>query len=424
MHQLANAAMTPPIAAMVQIVNELMRTGPVALASIGENLFLNRELLRLDATSFESAQTLGALFKRLGLHEVSFTQELTEPALREFLATYQKCLHGAAAGALAKESFEGIKIRVLDKAEQDAYGAKEIDERQNVLKHYVALAMAIKEASDLLNVGRAARYARLRRAVHALSDAAQGHAGLLVGITRFPTLRGEAHFHLATVASFCLLMGRRLKLPRPVLSNLGLAALLHDLARLDLPEVGSSAAELEALGAEAAKVPLRTVLKACAGGFSAGVLTLATVAGEQALRADSPDAPSVFARLIAVPCAFDRLTNPSPPGRPLPPDQALRLILDRAPGRFDDRGARLFAALVGLFPVGTTVKLSNGDLAVVLEAPTDPSRLAQPRVKVVQTRSGAADYVLDLADPGAKVQIACCVEPEQSTVNVPQLLLA
>ena len=424
MHRLTNAALNGPVTAMREAVNALVASGPVAVASLGENLFLNRELLRLDQSCFESAQTLQGLFRRLGIHELSFGETLSEERLRSFLAVYQTCLGGGAK--IVEQKLDGVGVRLLNKAEQAAYGSGTLDDRQNVLRHYVALALSVKEAAEQLSQGRPARFARLRRAAHALADASVGHDSLLVGITRLPSLRGEPHFHLASVTALCLGMGRRLRLPKTAMSDLALAALLHDLARFDLPvvEAGAGAEWLEMREAASRAIPLQTMLKACAGGFSADVLTLAAVAGEQTLRADSPDRPSALARLIAVPCAFDRLTLPSPPARALPPDRALRLILDRAPGRFDERVARLFASVVGLYPVGTTVRLSNGDLAVVLEAPTDPSRLAQPRVKVVQTRSGAADYVLDLAAPGAKVQIACCVEPEQSTVNVPQLLLA
>ncbi len=426
MHQLTNAALGQPVAAMIDAVNQLMAGKPIPLASIGENFFLSKELLRLDSSSFESGQTLRAIFKRLGIHELAFTRPLDEAGLRHFLAAYQACFHGQAPGTLVKGQFSGIVPRVLNQAEQDAYGAKKIDNRQNVLKQYVGLSLAVKEASEQLRAGRPARYARLRRSLHALADAAAGYESLLVGLTRLPSLRGEPHYHLASVAALCLVMGRKLGLPRPALSDLGLAALLHDLARAELPAYSGFPEELEARETGAARVPLKSMLRACSGGLSASVLSLASCASELPLRADSADAPSSVARLIAVPCAFDRMTAPQHPARALPPDQALRLILDRAPGRFDLRAARLFAGVVGFFPVGTTVRLTTGEVAVVLETPRQPAMAARPRVRVVQSPKGRTGYVLDLAEASVPSRIAAAIDPidEPMNVNVAQLLLA
>jgi len=194
---------------------------------------------------------------------------------------------------------------------------------------------------------------------------------------------------------------------------------------VDLPSPGAgSLDEVQAYSDEVLRVPLRTMLKACAGGFSAGVLSLASAAGEHGLRADSPDAPSAHARLIAVPCAYDRLLSPPAPAHGLPPDQALRMLLSRAPGRFDPHVVKLFASIVGLYPVGTSVRLTTGEIAVVLEASRDPAYASRPTVKVIRTAEGPTDYVLDLAEAGVAARIEACVEVGEEADSTSSLLLA
>ncbi len=427
MHQLSNAAMGPPMAQLAETVNRLLLHGPVSLAVISENFFLNRDLVRLDYSTFESAQVLQGLFRKLGIHELNFLAPLTDASLRAFLAGYQRCL-AEEPGALLKARFEGISARVLNKVEQTTYGRGQLDARQGALQHYATLALVIEVAAASLAKGAPARIARLRRAVQGLAETAAGQEQVLVGLTRLPVLRGAPHHHLASVAALSLVLAARLRLPRAETSNLGLAAALHDLARADLPEPSLSAKPEggpggEARAALARRGPLRSLLRATGAGFSAELLTLASVAGEVGARADAPDPPSAFARLIAVPCAFDRLTNPPPPKRALAPDRALRLLLARAPTRFDPRIVRLFASVVGPYPAGTAVRLTTGELAVVVSVPQAPALAARPQVKVVRGRSGPASYLLDLGEARVASRIAECVDAVDERIDVSKALL-
>lgn len=425
MHQLGNDAMRGPIASILETVNPVIGNGePMLLQAIGENFFLNRDLIKLDFSSFESAQTLRSILKRLGIHEIAFTGALNEADVRQFLAVFQTYFLSKEPKKIAAERLEKIRVRVIDKAEQDAIGGT-IDERQNLLRNYAVVSLAVQEAARHLRAGKPARLAKLRRALHGLADAAVGHESLLVGITRFPTLRGQAHYHLTAVASLVILMGRRLGLSRPVLSDLAMAALFHDVSRAELPDpLEGGGLDVEKLAAEASKVPLRSLLRVASGGINADILGTMAVAQEMTLRADGPDSPSAAARLVAVACAFDLMTSASPPRLPLSPDHAMRIILDNAPGRFDPLAARLLLATVGLYPVGTTVLLSTGETALVLEVASDSALFDRPIVKVVRGPDGPVDYVVDLSEPGSPVTIMGAVDPIEEQVDVPQLLLA
>src|SRR5215472_11872621 len=109
--------------------------------------------------------------------------------------------------------------------------AVEFDERQNLLRAFIVLALAIKNALAETARNQPPRFARVRRAIHGLADASRDHSALLVAITRFPTFSGDVEFHLASTAALTMLMGRRLGLSRSALSELCISAALHDLAR-------------------------------------------------------------------------------------------------------------------------------------------------------------------------------------------------
>jgi hypothetical protein len=133
----------------------------------------------------------------------------------------------------------------------------------------------------------------------------------------------------------------------------------------------------------------------------------------------------IAGRLIAVPCAFDLLTYPAPPHPGLPADQALRLITKRAGSRFDPRAVRLFTAVAGFYPVGTLVRLSGGQLGVVMDVPADPALAAKPRVRVIQgQRRTKADYVVDLGDPGQRLSIVSSLDTAENDLNAPHFLFS
>ena len=134
-----------------------------------------------------------------------------------------------------------------------------------------------------------------------------------------------------------------------------MAALFHDVGR-----VGAASEE------DAVQAPIRSLLK-LSEQPSAEAMVQASAAFEAGLPLHAHQVwnPGALGRLIAVPCRFDLLTGGKPPRKALAPDQALRMIQDQAAVRFDPLVVRLFVQTVGLFPVGTTVRLSSGQLAKV-----------------------------------------------------------
>jgi hypothetical protein len=201
-----------------------------------------------------------------------------------------------------------------------------------------------------------------------------------------------------------------------------MSAAFHDVALDELPPPANEMVtqdELEALE----RVPLKTILRLTENTLDGDALERIAVAWEHTRPLHATGIG--VAQLVAVPCVFDRLTRPPPPRRVTLPDEALRLIIGQAGSRFDPRVVRLFVSVVGLYPVGTAVKLNSGELGYVVEAPTDAAQFARPRVQVVKAPSGQANYLLDLAAPSETRFITGSVDPaELAGVNVMDFLLA
>jgi len=52
---------------------------------------------------------------------------------------------------------------------------------------------------------------------------------------------------------------------------------------------------------------------------------------------------------------------------------------------------------IGLFPVGTTVRLSDGSSAIVVASPAEPEMFMRPVVRLCDSMTGAVGQSIDLA---------------------------
>ncbi|MBL9038736.1 MAG: hypothetical protein JNG84_09500 [Archangium sp.] len=423
MHALSNQLLTNGIKQVAGVVRECAAEGPVVLLYASDAMFVNKQLVNQGPGVAHSIEAMRKLFERLKVHELSFEPSAGESEITAFLALFQKHWHGGTPEKMRDEAGP-IRFRSLGRDEIDGFAsAGMIDRRQNVLRAYARLATLMKVVVDHARERKPFKISLLRRAIQQLSEASTGHEFLLAGITRFPNLQGELHFHLMAVGALVMLMARQLELPRQALVDLVQSALLHDLARFDFKAVG---ADIEARNLLSLQLPTRSMQNVTTLAFTREAMIAATTAFESALPASPSDplfTPGAAARLIAVPSFFSRLTSPQPPRRAFAADQALSMIRRRAGTVFDDNVVKLFISTVGLYPVGTTVRLSSGELAVVLQVPTDPANGTRPMVKIFRLANGSpTDAVIDLAtDPGRRM-VSEAVDLVESVNPMPFLL--
>lgn len=411
-HALENQIFDGPLRSLVQVIEKA--GSDVTLVTMADTTFVNGVLARLRGPMADSADMLRKALERIDVQELTFERGISVDELRAFLVAYQQAFRSATPAAAAKEITGRVRVRSVHGALSSG-PAFSIDARQNVLRTFARLAVTTQEALAARVAGLPFRSTALRRAVQSLADAAVGHEALLAGITRFPSFRGELHYHLSSVAALTLLMALKLELPKAALADVTMAALFHDLGRqgLDGPDDSGLLAPIRSLLALSEQASVEAMVQGAAA-FDAGL----------PLHGSKVWSPGPLGRLIAVPCRFDLLTAGKPPRKPLAPDQALRLIQDQAGTRFDPLVVRLFVQTIGLFPVGTTVRLSTGQLAIVLEVPGDAVNFARPRVKVVRDEAGPADYTLDLASDESGATIVASVDAVEEGVNPPHFLLS
>lgn len=121
---------------------------------------------------------------------------------------------------------------------------------------------------------------------------------------------------------------------------------------------------------------------------------------------------SLFAKMSAVCDVYDAITSNRPYKAGWDPSESLRRMAEWADGHFDAKVFQAFVRSLGIYPIGSLVKLSSGRLGVVVEQ-TGKS-LTTPTVKVFfssKSNMRIVPEVIDLARNGCTEKIASREDP-------------
>ena len=91
----------------------------------------------------------------------------------------------------------------------------------------------------------------------------------------------------------------------------------------------------------------------------------------------------LFTRIVSIADAFDAMTTKRIYQRQFLPSEALAIIQKASGARYDPLLVKAFINCMGIFPIGSTVLVTTGELGVVVESNPDPDRSHQPKVKII-----------------------------------------
>jgi putative nucleotidyltransferase with HDIG domain len=217
--------------------------------------------------------------------------------------------------------------------------------------------------------------------------------------------RGTAHALNVSVMS--LLLGRRAGLDEAQLRELGVGALLHDIGKLDLPE-GVRHHEEHMSIAERRRYEEHVALgiqHARKMGLSAAATTVVAqhhelVDGSGFPMGHPADKLGAAARIVALVNRYDNLCNPRLAARALTPHEALALLFAGGQKRLDADLLNMFIKMMGVYPPGSTVQLTDERFALVTTV--NAARPLRPRVLVHDAGVPREEaLVLDLESQGA-----------------------
>jgi HD-GYP domain-containing protein (c-di-GMP phosphodiesterase class II) len=197
----------------------------------------------------------------------------------------------------------------------------------------------------------------------------------------------NASAHAMNVTVISLLMGRVFGLRDDEMLDLGIGALLHDVGKIDLPERLRHADERfdkDDLAVYRDHVA-HGVRHGKRMGLKPGALLVLAQHHEHADGTGFPlklkvERLSAAARIVALINRYDNLCNPPSLAHALTPHEALSLLFAQARSQFDASMLNSFIRMMGVYPAGSVVQLTDERYALVMSV--NSTRPLKPNVLV------------------------------------------
>jgi putative nucleotidyltransferase with HDIG domain len=258
-----------------------------------------------------------------------------------------------------------------------------------------------------------------------LAQAVAQNRTALMALTSIRTSDTYTFTHMINVSILTMAQARGLGIDGALLREFGVAGLMHDIGKVRTPQ--EILTKPDRLDDRETAVMRRHVLDGAEILRKTPDITplAPIVAFEHHLRADGSGYPAGISRstqnlatmLTAISDVYDAMRSRRHYQRSFPSERVLA-VLQRNEGReFDTNLVRRFVQLMGIYPVGSMVRLNTGALGVVVRAyPLDPYK---PRVKVVFAPDGRRleiPYDIDLweVEPSDKSRPSTVTAPAES----------
>jgi putative nucleotidyltransferase with HDIG domain len=256
--------------------------------------------------------------------------------------------------------------------------------------------------------------------VEEISTSVMRNPGALISLARLKDKDDYTYMHSVAVCALMVSLSRQLGLDEEQTRLAGLAGLLHDVGKMMIP-LGILNKPGKLTDPEFNTVrdhPSQGHKMLLEGkGISEIALDVCLHHHEKMDGSGYPEKLtceqiSLYAKMGAVCDVYDAITSNRPYKNGWEPAESLRKMAEWSSGHFDTRIFQAFVKSIGIYPIGSLVKLESNRLGVIIEQ-TGKSLLT-PMVKVffsIKSNTRIPHEILDLSKPACKDKIISHEDP-------------
>ena len=378
-------------------------------------VLIGGQILKGSRSAYDAAMDLGEILSWCGGAELAIARDITVKELKLFADAL-----AAAQRNRRTESFESPtrKIRLRDVSQAARLRGVDIEHlnlEQKIVRTYASAVVVMRRFFEDMRRGHYELPPKIKRISQNLVDLSEGRTPAFLGVTEVRNQNHDDAGRAVNTAILAVAATRQVTTSRALLSQVAMAALMHDVARPRaiaqfstglpgvVPKLSEDAEDRLPAGAAAVLTALGRVNEPSVA------RTVVTYESLWLRRGDSLGPiysgirePTVHARIIAVARKYNDLVTPEPGLPPPPPDRAIAQIHHELQHPADRTILRMLVAALGLFPVGTLVRLTTGETAEVIPGRNDGAPTDRPCVRLIMgARGGMIDPPrdIDLAQP-------------------------
>ena len=286
---------------------------------------------------------------------------------------------------------------------------------------------AITSMFEEVRMGKAVDAANVLPLVDEITASVSRNAGTLIGLARLKTADDYTYMHSIAVCALMISLGQECGMSEEETRQAGLAGMLHDIGKMAVPrDILQKPGKLtpqEYLTIKNHPVAGYEMLRA---GKGVGQMALDVVLHHHE-KIDGTGYPynlgsaqiSLAAKMSSVCDVYDAITSNRPYKLGWEPGESLRRMAEWNNSHFDNRVFHAFVKIIGIYPVGSLVRMKSGRLGVVIDH--NPQLLLQPTVKLffsINAKARIPTEVLDLAKPGVRDVILSHEDPGKWGLSV------
>lgn len=386
-------------------------------------------------------QSLFLLIEQLTGRDVGgiiFKPGLSQAELIKFAGLVNKepsffAAKGGISEVLGKENITHIDLhRVLLVDKKSGGAIKEGKEKAAAI--FADAVNLVKEIVHAVHVEKAINMRKLNTTVQTMVDNILDNRDAFMGLTSIKMYDEYTFAHSVNTSVLAVSLGTFLSFEKPQIAALGVAGLLHDIGKVRVPlEVINKPGKLT--DEEWEKVKRHPVEGALLLSEISGVSKLAMVAAfEHHQHGDMRGYPEIddqhqqhlFSQIVALCDAYDAITAARVYySLQMPLDQAVRILLAKRGSVFDPILVKAFVSMVGIFPVGTLLKLDTGEIGLVVHQTRD---LLRPRLLLLdkfdgsEKDTGTEISLLETKGGRYKRTVAGTINPYAAKIDIKQYL--
>lgn len=413
-----------------KILDLLVGRKEVVFYMVGGELFFDKMSIPIDQGLSEMIEH----FKNRDVSGIGFKTGVTSDDLIRFSSLMDKEPAFFASfqdinKAVMKEQIQHIELhRVLlvDKITGSAIKAGK-QKASEIFKDAVDI---LKDMVQGVQLDKTSNIRKTNTVVQTMVDNILQNRDVFLGLTNIKMYDEYTFAHSVNVSILAVSLATFLSFEKPQIAALGIAGLMHDIGKVNIPsEIINKPGKLNDEEWEAVKRHPVDGALVLAG--TRGISKLAMVAafehhqhggGLGYPKIDGERRQHPFSQIITLVDAYEAITAPRIYyNAQTPPDEGVRILLQKRGKPFNAALVNAFVRMIGVFPIGSVLKLDTGEIGVVMHQTSD---LMRPRVLILskldgsEKESGLTVSLLETGSGRYKRSVVGTIDPHASNLDL------